>query len=104
MSKHTAGPWTTERAEPPLVPYAGWWIRKNDSTGFPIAFVTQTIGGKKPPQEANAILIAVTPELLESLEWAIGQMELDAFEPEFTEVKAAWDKAHVTLAKAKRRA
>ncbi len=57
MSKHTKTPWKMEWVEPPLVVYPGWWIRTNDSVGFPIAFVTETIGGTNPPQQANARFI-----------------------------------------------
>ena len=53
-------------------------------------------------EQAN--VFAASPELLESLEWALGQMEMDAFEPEFPEVKKAWDTAHEILARAAGRA
>ncbi len=61
--KHTKGPWKIEWEEPPFVEYAGWWIRQDNDVSFPIAFVTQTIGGTDPPQEANAHLIAKAPDM-----------------------------------------
>lgn len=70
-TKYTPGPWKLVYKEPPFVQYAGWWIKADHGAEFPIAFVTKTIGGTKPPQEHNARLIAAAPELLKVAENAL---------------------------------
>ncbi len=67
--KALPGPWEKEWTTPPLVQYAGWWIKEKGFSRFPIAFVTQTVGGKASPQEANANLIAAAPDMIDTLRY-----------------------------------
>lgn len=65
---HTPGPWKLVWVEPPRVNFAGWMVKQDDSVQFPIAMVTETVGGTHSPQEANARLIAAAPDLRVALE------------------------------------
>jgi hypothetical protein len=61
---HSPAPWKLVWIEPPRVQYAGWFVKMDDEVEFPIAFVTETIGGIRSPQLYNARLIAAAPKLL----------------------------------------
>lgn len=93
--KHTPGPWKLVWREPPVVENSGWVVKQDDDIQFPIAIVTQTIGGTKSPQEANARLIASAPELLEATKILCkGNNYL---------VQEYWDDLRKAIAKAERR-
>lgn len=76
MGKHTKGPWFLQWQEPPLVQHAGWKVKQDDEhqVHFPIAMVTQTVGGRRSPQRANAQLIAAAPDLLEVLQKVLNRL------------------------------
>ena len=63
---HTPGPWKTVYEKPPFVTHEGWLIKADHGAEFPVCLVAKTRGGTKPPQEANARLIAAAPEMLEA--------------------------------------
>jgi len=101
MKQHTPGPWRIEGTNI-TEGSSGYIVSTADDRGpMPVAAIGLCNG---PENEANGVLIAAAPELLASLEWALGQMEMDAFEPEFPEVKAEWDKAHEILTRVAGRA
>ena len=105
MSKHTPGPWTVSETQgdnirsPKIV-----LIRPIDDHKYKHGAIAYVYGNESVECKSNAVLIAAAPELCDSLEWALGQMEMDAFEPEFPEVKAEWDKAHEILTRVAGRA
>lgn len=75
MSNHTPGPWHYGQNKKfgsvgksaRLVPRQGWFI--GPETGFDIAEVHLTASQSAEEQEANAKLLAASPELLEAASW-----------------------------------
>lgn len=102
QSEHVPGPWKMVWIEPPLVAYAGWFIKRDDDVQFPIAFVTQTIGGRRSPQEANARLIVAAPDLLQAAKDAAALLlELQADLPELKyTINAALGPLHTAIGRA----
>ena len=63
-SKHTPGPWTPDRD-----PRIGmeWNIHILDQRGHAICFMAHSDGASNERDEANAVLVAAAPDLLEAL-------------------------------------
>ena len=65
-NKHTPGPWTV------TADGAGWYIECSPERGHSVAYIRAEIGEEDPDtsddeKEANSLLIASAPELLEAL-------------------------------------
>lgn len=89
-TKHTPGPWTTEKNE------HGYWVGATNPTNKPVCDVHLFCIDNREPQVfshdetlANARLIAAAPEMLEALQGVVGRSPDDWYE----KVQAAIAKA-----------
>ena len=92
-SKHTPGPWVTEH---------GSLYDAITSADGDICTWNHLVGRSRPPQKANARLIAAAPELLEACEDLLSDYEHLAYEPKMPPVRRRRiERARAAIAKAK---